>query len=66
MKNLKSFEQNGMDYNYVALISEEPLQYEVFKSRKAAEHYNECESMGKFEILTFRQAAKKYPNAFIY
>lgn len=66
MKNLRSFRQNGMNYNYVALISDEPLQYEVFKSRKAAVHYSGRKSIDKFEILTFRQAAKKYPNAFKY
>ena len=37
---------------------------DTFVTRKAAEHYNSSKLNGDGEVLTFREAAKKYPDFF--
>jgi len=66
MENLKSYRENGYNDNYVVVSKTRIEMCETFVTRKAAEHYNETKLNSDGEILTFRQAARKFPEYFEY
>ncbi len=69
MKNLKAYHENGYQFNYVAFFVDRhgEIVAEVACSKRAA--YNKLTQGGQCpcdDVLTFRQAAKKYPYYFEY
>ena len=67
MENLKSYKGNGYNDNYVVVVSKTRIEMcETFVTRKAAENYNWNKLDGNGEVLTFRQAARKFPEYFEY
>lgn len=63
MKDLRTYKENGYNYNYIVVVIDAQgiLQDEVFKTRKQAENSKIAEHG---EVLTFRQAAKEYPDHY--
>ena len=67
MENLRNYKENGMNDNYVVVVSKTRIEMcETFVTRKAAENYNSIKLNGLGEVLTFRQAARKFPEYFEY
>jgi len=68
MKNLKLYRQNGYNDNYVVvLLNETGIETcKTYATRKAAENYNSRQLNGTGEVLTFRQAARMFPDYFKY
>jgi hypothetical protein len=67
MENLKTYRENGYNDNYVVVVNKSRIEMcETFVTRKAAVHYKYSKLDGHGEVLTFRQAAKKYPDYFRY
>ena len=68
MTNLYEYAKNGYTENYIAIcISDPSVFHEIFKSRQAAEHFVSKSDFRVYsDILTFRQAAKLYPDYFSY
>lgn len=66
MKNLKDYSENGYNRNYIVVVKDirGNLEYEVFSTREQAERYNEEKYGLDGRVLTFRQAAKEYPDYF--
>lgn len=68
MYNLRTYQENGYG-NYVAfVIANGRIEvFKTFKSKRAAENYVFHNPIGidvYIEVLTFRQAAKEYPQYF--
>lgn len=67
MTNLYEYAKNGYTENYIAFYLYDTSIYEIFKSRQAAEHFVSKSDFRVYsDILTFRQAAKLYPQHFSY
>jgi len=67
MENLRSYKENGYNNNYVVVINRTRFEFcGTFATRKAAENYNWNKLDGNGEVLTFRQAARKFPEYFKY
>ena len=63
MADLGLYCKNGYySLNYVAVYRLDPTFFSVFKSRKSAEHH--IAQFDAFDILTFRQACRLYPDFF--
>lgn len=68
MKNLRTYKENGYNYNYIVVCnghSENP-EYKLYHTRREAEKGNEGEFNCKGDVLTLRQAAEEYPENFKY
>jgi hypothetical protein len=70
-KKQEAYQVNGLGtINYIVPVSfegDECVYYEVFRSRKTAEHWLERGFLhGHCSIFTLRQAAKAYPKYFKY
>lgn len=66
MKDLSAYRKNGYSYNYVVVLFDVQgiLQYEVARTKKQAENKN-CQYFNCHgEVLTFKQAVRKYPEHF--
>ena len=65
-KNLCSYKENGYNHNYIVILDGHSANpdFKVFKTRPAAEQFNEEKLDGHGDVLTFRQAAKEYPENF--
>lgn len=67
MENLRSYKENGYNDNYVVIVNKTRVEMcETFVTRKAAENYNMDKLEGHGEVLTFRQAARRFPEYFKY
>ena len=67
MIDLYEYERNGYTENYIAVCFADPSYFSIFKSRKSAESdFDIVQNPFDFVILTFRQAAKLYPDYFSY
>jgi len=67
MENLRNYKENGMNDNYVVIVNKTRFEMcDTFVTRKAAENYNSIKLDGRGEVLTFRQAARKFPEYFEY
>lgn len=68
MKDLRTYKENGYNYKYIVIIKDITgrLDSSVHYTKQQAEKYNEMKLELKGEVMTFSQAAKKYPDDFKY
>ena len=66
MKDLSVYKKNGSNAKYIvfAIDSNSIVNYDVAATKKAADKINEEYYYNKAEVMTFAQAAKKYPEHF--
>lgn len=66
MINLRSYLENGYNRNYIVVTIgiDGRLGYETFSTKEQAKKYNAMKLHLQGEVLTFRQAAKCYPDEF--
>lgn len=68
MKDLRTYKENGYNFKYIVIIKDITgrLDFSVHYTKQQAEKYNEIKLELKGEVMTFSQAAKKYPDDFKY
>lgn len=67
MENLRAYKENVYNDNYIVIVNKTRFERsKTFVTRKAAENYNSHAWDGLGDVLTFREAAKKYPEYFSF
>jgi len=68
MKDLSVYHKNGSNAKYIVFVidSNSIVNYDVAATKKTADKRNFEYYYDKAEVMTFRQAAKKYPEHFTF